>query len=113
MSLPANSTEEVRLKWSEDETTQLVEYLWEHRSEGGDGGNFKNPTINAAVQHLISLRAPGALGSPRNAKQVKTKWQGVSATDLALVIAHISIVAQNHLSSYHFVQRYHIRDPLG
>ena len=88
--------------------TQLVEYLWEHRSEGGDRGAFKNPIINAAVQHLISLHAPGALRSPRNAKQVKTKWQGVSVTDLALVITHICIVAQNHLLSYHYIQRYHI-----
>ena len=71
------------MKWGEEETTQLVEYLWEHQSEGGDGGTFKNPTINAAVQHLISLRLPGALGSPRNVKQVKTKWQGVSTMNLA------------------------------
>jgi hypothetical protein len=78
MSLPANTPKERKAHWDDQETIQLIQYLHEHRSEGGDGGGFKSPTLNAAARHLASLRTPGASGDPKTAKQVKTKWDGVS-----------------------------------
>ena len=77
MSLPANPPKERKAHWSDQEMTQLIQYLHEHRSEGGDGGNFKNLTLNAAAWHLASLCTPDASGDPKTAKQVKNKLDGV------------------------------------
>jgi len=111
MSLPAQNPVEGKAHWSDEETTRLVQYLWEHRSKCGDGGNFKNVTINAAAEHLASHPT---LGAPKTAKQLKTKWQTVgTANNSSLVVTYTSIAAQNHLSSYYHIQRHHIWDPLG
>ena len=77
MSLPAKPPRKRKAQWSDQETTQLIQYLHQHRSEGGDGGAFKGPTLNAAALHLASLRTPDASGDPKTAKQVKNKWDGV------------------------------------
>ena len=77
MSLPAKPPRERKVHWSDQEMTHLIQYLHEHRSEGGDGGAFKIPKLNAAVQHFASLHTPDASGDPKTAKQVKNKWDGV------------------------------------
>jgi hypothetical protein len=38
MSLPAKPPRKREAQWSDQEMTQLIQYLHEHRSEGGDGG---------------------------------------------------------------------------
>ena len=60
------------------EMTQLIQYLHEHRSEGGDGGSFKSPTLNAVAWHLTALHTLDASGDTKTAKQVKNKWDSVS-----------------------------------
>jgi hypothetical protein len=111
MSLPAQNPAEAKAYWTDDETTRLVQYLWEHRAECGDGGNFKNVTFNTAAEHLASHPT---LGAPKTAKQLKTKWQAVGTTnDASLVVAYTSIAAQDHLSSYYHIQRHYIWYPLG
>ena len=40
------SQEDVTANWNEEETLALVDYLWEHRAEAGDGGTFKDTTFN-------------------------------------------------------------------
>jgi len=64
-----------KARWNETETTKLVEYLWEHRAEGGDGGTFKTPTFNAAAQHIAEYRTSGPI---KTAKNLQTKWSTVS-----------------------------------
>jgi hypothetical protein len=75
MSLPAQTPVDVKAQWGDEETTQLVQYLWEHRSECGDGGNFKNVTLNGALEHLASH--PSTVGPRKTVKQLKTKWGAV------------------------------------
>lgn len=65
---------EARATWDEVETTAFVDYLWEHRAESGEGGNFKDVTFNGAAQSLAQQRTAGP---SKKAKQCKTKWQSV------------------------------------
>jgi hypothetical protein len=71
--LMATSTE--RADWNEAETTAFVNYLWEHRAEGGDGGGFKDVTFRGASMHIASFLAAGPAKTP---KHCKTKWTSVS-----------------------------------
>jgi len=79
MALPAEKEKE-RADWNETETAQLVDYLWEHRAEAGDGGAFKAQTVNAAVKHIAPYLTAGPV---KNAKSVKTKIKGVSYYDIS------------------------------
>jgi hypothetical protein len=111
MSLPAQNPVEGKAYWTEEDTTRLVQYLWEHRSECGDGGNFKNATLNAAAEHL---EPHTTVGARKTAKHLRSKWQTVgTANNSSLVVAYTSIAAQSHLSSYCHLQRHHVWDPLG
>ncbi|KAG2353012.1 hypothetical protein BDR07DRAFT_1311573 [Suillus spraguei] len=42
--------------WTDEETSHLIRYLTLHRTEGGDGNNFKQATFTAAVAHLLEPR---------------------------------------------------------
>jgi hypothetical protein len=75
MALPSASAEKERAKWNDRETTELIQYLWEHRSEGGDGGGFKPPTFKAAAEHIAPYHTSGPV---KTTKSVQTKWIGVS-----------------------------------
>jgi hypothetical protein len=57
----ANLNEKEKARWNEIETTKLVEYLWAHRAEGGDGGTFKATTFHAAAQYIAEFRTSGAV----------------------------------------------------
>jgi hypothetical protein len=78
MALPTDK--EPRVSWNEEETTQFLQYLLDHRAEGGDGGSFKAPTFNAAARHIASYRTSGPVKVGRN---MKTKWNGVSCSPSA------------------------------
>ena len=71
--LMATSAE--RADWNDEETAALVEYLWEHRAEGGDGGSFKDVTFRGASVHIASFLTAGPTKTP---KRCKTKWTSVS-----------------------------------
>lgn len=42
----------VQAKWIPQEASPLVDYLYSHRFERGNGGNFKNSTVSGAIKHL-------------------------------------------------------------
>ena len=73
--LMATSASTERADWNDAETTAFVEYLWEHRAEGGDGGNFKDVTFRAAAEHIADKLTAGPTKTP---KRCKTKWTSVS-----------------------------------
>ena len=60
--------------WNEVETTAFVEYLWEHKAEGGDGGGFKDVTFGGASMHIANLLSAGPVKTP---KCCKMKWTSV------------------------------------
>jgi hypothetical protein len=65
----------LKARWTNPEVNALVDFLVEHHSEGGDGGNFKNVTFQAVVAHLRPLLEGG---KPKDVKSIKYKWAQVS-----------------------------------
>ena len=53
----------------------MMEYLWDHTSQGGDGGNFKDSTYQAAATHIAPHHKSGLA---KTAKHVKGKYKMVS-----------------------------------
>jgi hypothetical protein len=72
MALPIDKE---RAMWNETETKEFLQYLLDHQAEGGDGGNFKAATLNAAARHIASHRTSGPV---KVGKHARTKWDGVS-----------------------------------
>lgn len=75
MTQAPTGTSSERANWNDEETTALVDYLYEHQSEAGDGGNFKQSTSNAAAVHIAPLLT---LGTKKSGNMCKTKWESVS-----------------------------------
>ena len=69
------SQEEGKATWNDAETLALVNFLWEHRAEAGDGGSFKDTMFNAAANYIAKDWTSGAV---KTSKRCKTKWAGVS-----------------------------------
>jgi hypothetical protein len=63
-----------KASWNDEETQALVDYLWEHRAESGDGGTFKDAVFNAIPGNIAHLLTSGPV---KTAKQCKTKYNGV------------------------------------
>jgi hypothetical protein len=59
--------------WNEAEMAALVEYLWEHKSEGD--GSFKDVTMRAAAKYIADKHTAGPI---KVLKHCKTKWTTVS-----------------------------------
>lgn len=63
-----------RASWKAEEVDALIEYLLQHRSEGGDGGTFKKATYNRLAVHLAPfLKA----GPAKTGDMCKGKWNSV------------------------------------
>lgn len=73
--MPPKSNKE-RVHWTDEEITALIDYLHSHRSEG-EGGSFKMPSYQGAVQHIQPLHRQGG---PKNGINVKEKFNKVSLT---------------------------------
>jgi hypothetical protein len=68
-----------KAKWNDAEITALVEYLWEHRAECGDGGSFKDPAYNAAADKIAPEWSAGPV---KTGKHCKRKWGAVSISSI-------------------------------
>ena len=62
--------EKEKASWTDQEMSELVEYLYNNWSQAGDNGNFKMSTFNAAVEHLAPFKKGGAT---KTGKICKTK----------------------------------------
>lgn len=65
-----------RAHWNVAETRALLEYLNDHKSEGGDGLNFKATTYRAAAAHINAL-AIHTHGAIKTGDMCSRKWVGV------------------------------------
>lgn len=63
-----------RAFWNDVETTELVNYLHDKRSEGDSSGNFKPFTYNAAAKHIATHLSQGPA---KTGAMCRTKWTGV------------------------------------
>jgi len=57
--------------WTFAEEQAFVQFLLDHKSEGGDGATFKGPTYQKALAHIAPLRERGAV---KNIKSLQNKW---------------------------------------
>ena len=60
--------------WNELEVSALVDYFYQHRSEVGEGGNFRAKTYNGAAEHIASHLSQGP---KKTARTCKMKWVSV------------------------------------
>ncbi|KAH9051664.1 hypothetical protein EDB87DRAFT_1735101 [Lactarius vividus] len=70
--------------WSPIDEDTLLDYLWDHRSEAGEGMSFKAPTLTGAaakVQEMTTKGGPKMMGSCKN------KWGKFK--ELYLIICNI------------------------
>jgi hypothetical protein len=73
-ALMATAPPSDKAQWNEDETSALVDFLLEHKSEIGDAGMYKMGTFNAAAGNIA---AHHTLGPRKTGKMCKTKWRTV------------------------------------
>ncbi|KAI6020361.1 hypothetical protein BKA83DRAFT_4016032, partial [Pisolithus microcarpus] len=62
-----------KAQWCDEEVKALVKFLYDHRAEAGDNGNFKSSTYHAAAEHIAPLLKDGP---PKTSAAVKNKWTG-------------------------------------
>ena len=61
--------------WDEKETDCMMEYLCDHTSEAGDGGNFKETAYQAAATYIAPYCKSGPI---KMSKHVKNKYKTIS-----------------------------------
>ncbi|KAG0701983.1 hypothetical protein DFH29DRAFT_875514 [Suillus ampliporus] len=63
-------------QWNDNEVTALVNYLYEHRTEGEGGGGFKQHSFNNAAEYLNTKEDLKAnwQGPPKTWSSVRNKW---------------------------------------
>ena len=71
-TVPSSTTDKAH--WNENETTALVDFLLEHKSEMGQGAMFKLGTFNAAADHIKIHRTSGPI---KTGTMCRTKWRAV------------------------------------
>ena len=71
--------------WNDEETQALVDYLWEHRAESGDGGTFKDAVYNALPGLIAPLLSTGPI---KTKTHCKTKFNTVSRLSTHVLSHH-------------------------
>ncbi|KAF9043463.1 hypothetical protein BDP27DRAFT_1434920 [Rhodocollybia butyracea] len=59
--------------WTEADEAKLVNYVWDHRAELGDGGNLVKSIANGAAIELA--KSPPTKGGPKTAGSCTMKWK--------------------------------------
>jgi hypothetical protein len=60
--------------WTRDDEAKLIDFLYDHRSAGTDGMNFKEATFSAAAIEVNSIRTKGVV---KTVKSCQNKWSAV------------------------------------
>jgi hypothetical protein len=71
----AQEAQAAKAVWSAEETTALIDYLYEHRPQAGNGGNFKTASFTAAAEAISPLLK---YGPEKTGKICRRKWSSVS-----------------------------------
>jgi hypothetical protein len=86
--LMAQPSKADKAQWNENEVTALVDYLFLHKSEAGEGGSFKMATFNAAAASIVSHHTHGPA---KTGLMCKTKWTSVSNRESSLYPTQVSL----------------------
>ena len=70
----AQEAQAAKAVWSAEETTALIDYLYEHRPQAGKGGTFKTATFTAAAEAISPLLK---YGPEKTGKICRRKWSSV------------------------------------
>ena len=62
-------------KWNNNKVFQMMEFLAQHASMAGDGGNFPASKYNEAASHLAPYQDSGS--DIKTGDQVETKYKSV------------------------------------
>ena len=65
---------DIKAFWTQDNEVALINYLINHKSEAGNGGNFKTNVFVGASQELTKTVSCGGLKTPA---ACKSKWAWV------------------------------------
>jgi len=65
----------IKAFWTQNDEVALINYLIDHKSEAGDGANFKTNVFVGASQELTKTVSCGGLKTPA---ACKSKWAWVS-----------------------------------
>lgn len=63
-----------RASWKTQEVDALLDFLYEHRAEGGDGGTFRKATFNRSAVHIAPYLQ---IGPAKTGEMCKSKWNSV------------------------------------
>ena len=77
----ANSDLTTNVIWTQEDETALIDFLITHKSEDGDGLNFKPSVWTAAATHLQPITTKGG---PKNGDKCKAKWGRVCTKQFSL-----------------------------
>ena len=72
--MSTSGSQRVKAVWTETETETLIDFIHEHKSQGGGSGPFKTAMWSAAADHLSPLLKEGL---PKTADICSQKWQSV------------------------------------
>ena len=75
LGMSETSTKRKNAKWNDNEVLRMVEFLSQHASMAGDGGNFPASKYNEAASHLAQYRDSGS--DIKTGDQVETKYKSV------------------------------------
>jgi hypothetical protein len=67
----ANADLTINVVWTQEDETALIDFLIAHKSEAGDGLNFKGSVWTAAAAHMQPVTTKGG---PKNGDKCKAKW---------------------------------------
>jgi len=83
-----------RCDWSQQDETELINFLIEHKGELGEISSFKQSTWNAVAQHLDKVRVKG---DPKTAKSCSVKWARVCSRCSGSFICSYVFIAQRSI----------------
>jgi hypothetical protein len=72
-----------RTQWTTDDEAALVACLLKHKSEAGDGLNFKSSTWSQVAKEMDGRKTKGG---EKTVDSCKTKWNRVRHTTMILVV---------------------------
>jgi len=79
-----------KAQWTTNNERALVLFLQKHKSEAGDGGNFKPPVWHAAAAEMEKHTTEGA---QKTWKACQTKWGRVRNSDIHPIFIIIKLVS--------------------
>ena len=68
--METDKVEKETAHWNNTEMQQFIQFLVDHKFEGGDSGTFKSKTLTTAVQHIAPYHNMGVI---KGAKHLQTK----------------------------------------